>query len=139
MTHFETLFRLKYISRIDWQTAKFYQKLRYMVLRSMAMKDALHESSTKRILNVKGMTHDNLSSKTLEQFWIQLNAYFKSDPIPVIMILDSLTGFYYPTLSLSQEMVKKILKKLRNLLKYIDTINLFQEIENDFNLSRLIG
>ena len=40
-------FRQKKITRTDWQTAKLYQKIRKMVLRSMSIQDSLQQEMQK--------------------------------------------------------------------------------------------
>jgi hypothetical protein len=135
MENFEIAFKQKKITRTDWQTAKLYQKLRKMVLRSMSIQDSLHISSLGRIGLVKGITYDSFSSRTLEQLWKYLECYFKNDPLPVIAILDSITGYFYPNLEINLDFIKMALKKFRKILKNLDIVSIFQKIDEDVNQS----
>ena len=134
MTHYQTLYRDKILSRRDWLTAKMYGKIRYCLLRSKAINDSLHLSNIERLHLVKGITYDSLESPVLERFWKELESYFKNDSLPIIKLLDSLTGFYYPSLKMEPDLAKFILKKLRRVLKQVDLMALFSDIDGNMNL-----
>lgn len=124
----------KEITKGDFLAGELYAKIRRLVLRSKAIHDALHTSSSERLYQTKGMTHDLYQSKTLETFWNGLIHFSKFEEIPILKILDSLTGLSYPAIEISHSYAKKSLNKIRKVFKAVDMVDLLEKIEKETNV-----
>ncbi|MBP9752319.1 MAG: hypothetical protein KBD31_00700 [Proteobacteria bacterium] len=111
----------------DSITAKVYGKLRYNFLRSKAISDGLKHSNIERLYQVKGMSLDTMAFPELEMFWKKMEHYFKADELPILKILDIITGFHYPKIEVNPKIVKRALKKFRTILKHVDVNNLLEK------------
>ncbi|CAO5677050.1 MAG: hypothetical protein HEEMFOPI_01056 [Holosporales bacterium] len=120
-------FKNSRLSAADHITAKVYRKLRYNFLRSKSIGNSLRYSNIERLYHVKGMSTDTLEYPELEIFWKKMEHYFKADELPVLKIMDLLTGFSHLETALDIKLAKSALKKFRNILKYVDIYTLFEK------------
>ena len=134
MENLYTLYKNKEISRNDWLAGRQYLHIKKMVLRSKAIQDSFHKSSTEKAFQTKGIVNDLYQSASLESFWKGLQHYASYEPIPFLKILDAITGFSDQHINIPLAFIKKSLKKIRSVFKVVDIEELLENIQKENNL-----